>query len=286
VTDKHKIHVEPLPTKLKSPATLWWVVAAILTAGFALLGAVLGVVIQKCDLFQEKMQLVTELTKQISTTANSIEDKLDMEVVECPTALNMLSTPSVVGWQKEERVTSQIFTLVEMIKLAVNLRELVESGKSFKSEISLLQEKSKVISGEEKKIISYLNSLLPYAADGMLTIADLQQQFSQDIDKYLVTITPSATGLSFLSSQAVKFIKVRKVSGKGEGLVDVIARVEQALKKGDLHEAIKQVEELKMRNEQVAVAWLARAAELQSGHKAAGDLYEYVTSNEFVRIIN
>jgi hypothetical protein len=145
-----------------------------------------------------------------------------------------------------------------LVLAAGQLRATLQSSRPFTGELSAVR----AVNLQDPQVVSALKAIEPYAADGIPTEAQLNQQFS-DVAGEIVRAGVLASGQSGqwwdkALSTASSLVSVRRTAGEiqGSGADAVTARAEQHIKASRLDEAVKELETLTGEPAAVAKPWI------------------------------
>jgi hypothetical protein len=169
-----------------------------------------------------------------------------------------------------------------LVLAAGQLRATLQSSRPFTSELSAVR----AVNLQDPQVTSALKAIEPYAADGIPTEAQLNQQFS-DVAGEIVRAGVLASGQSGqwwdkALSTASSLVSVRRTAGEiqGSGADAVTARAEQHIKAGRLDEAVKELETLTGEPAAVAKPWIDDA----NARLAANNAGALLTSQAIARL--
>ena len=139
--------------------------------------------------------------------------------------------------------------------VAESLRQNLQRGAPFTSEIAALEKL-----GADGKIIA---SLKPLAANGAPTSAKLAQEFSALSSNMLRAVQPAPEGedlVDRLSRSAASLVRIRPIGDTTKNdAAGLIARIEAALQRHDVEEAMALFEKLPVSAQEPARAWAQNA---------------------------
>jgi ribosomal protein S16 len=145
-----------------------------------------------------------------------------------------------------------------LVLAAGQLRATLQSSRPFTGELSAVR----AVNLQDPQVTAALKAIEPYAADGIPTEAQLNQQFS-DVAGEIVRAGVLASGQSGqwwdkALSTASSLVSVRRTAGEiqGSGADAVTARAEQHIKASRLDEAVKELETLTGEPAAVAKPWI------------------------------
>ena len=162
--------------------------------------------------------------------------------------------------------------------IALNLLSgAVRSGKPFTKEFDA----ARALLGERA---APLSALAPLAANGLPTVADLEQQFSELVPDLLRRPESNGNFFERLVTNATRLVEVRQV-GEPEGTSPsaIVARAETKLARGDLAGAIDEAETLPEPAKSHAAKWVAAAKLRSDAESLMAKLLEAILSGNAER---
>ncbi|GEO38271.1 hypothetical protein GGE65_001954 [Skermanella aerolata] len=198
-------------------------------------------------------QAISRLSQSVSGLEQEA-NRLAQEVTE--TSNRSAKVAETLTLRQAEESKAQALVLA-----AGQLRAALQSSRPFSGELSAVR----AVNLQDQQVVGALKEIEPYAADGIPTEAQLNQQFS-DVAGEIVRAGVIATGQAGqwwdkAISTASSLVSVRRTAGdiQGSGADAVTARAEQYMKAGRLDEAVKELETLTGEPAGVAKPWIEDA---------------------------
>lgn len=167
----------------------------------------------------------------------------------------------------------------DMLISLVSLKDAVEQNSPFLRELIRLKQLNE---NKDEVINKYLDSLEPFANQGVSSFQDLKQQFEDVAETISMTLRgqkddPNAVDKFLL--QFPKFVKVRKVSSDHDSVTDedILARAQQYIEQKNLKAAISELSTLYGKQGFIAQNWIEKAKAHISVHTIIDEMYSHIT---------
>jgi hypothetical protein len=240
----------------------------------------------QADRLAESLKLLQEADAK--TTANLSELKRDLTTelgtVAKPEDINQAVTPFTTRVDELEQQLARLEKLeaegranarkvVTSLELA-NMKRILDNGEPFETELKQV----KSVAGHDAQ----LSNLDPYASTGVPSVNQLQQQFTALIPELMAAAKgeDDSSLLERFVNQAKSVVRVRKVAvdPNDSSVEAVIARMENALKAGDLEQVLKTSDKLPEASKAAANPWLDKVKARHAVNAAMASLEQDLKS--------
>ena len=223
---------------------------------------------------------LTERISKLEDSGLQSETSLNNALAQIDTSQNTIKSLNerVLAIEKSPGISEASKASLAIIHAAGSLREAVQKGYEFNTELNVL----KALAKSDPAVHAILMALEKHSEKGVSTVSHLRDSFSKLAGSIVAAdyVKPSSNWKDKALQQISTIIRFRRIDGENSDASSesIVARSEKYLAIGDLDSAVSSVEKLNGAAKLLAASWLTSAKARLATDRVLSSLHNHALS--------